>query len=62
MISVVFNDYLFNYRVKIEWGDGFRGLVLSVVRYSLLRLEEGLFYIKNWRLVSYLCFVGVFLF
>ena len=26
-----------------EWGDGIRGLALSAARYSLLRLEEGLF-------------------
>ncbi|XP_056148471.1 solute carrier family 12 member 7-like isoform X2 [Lampris incognitus] len=34
---------------ETEWGDGFRGLSLSAVRYALIRLEEAPPHTKNWR-------------
>ncbi len=34
---------------KIEWGDGVRGLRLTLAQYFLLKLEDKDFHPKNWR-------------
>ena len=36
-------------RAEKEWGDGIRGMAISLARYSLLKVQQNQPHTKNWR-------------
>ncbi|XP_065562095.1 solute carrier family 12 member 6-like isoform X1 [Artemia franciscana] len=48
-LAVVLYKYIKYTGAEKEWGDGMRGLALSLARFSLLHLEQGPPHCKNWR-------------